>query len=168
MKTFCFTVDDNIRFFRDLSNGNQASLFEHPYLAMYKRLHEKYGLKIQLNLFYEMPGFDLSQMTNRFRQEWRETDAAVETEVQTVDNQQAQRLEEVQLLVSSQRAVEQIIPTEAPFSFAQPVEGFLDRDFSMLEPQYFPAANYYRMHPGIDLQAAYGTPVKACASAIII
>lgn len=72
MKTFCFTVDDNIRFFRDLSNGNPASLFEHPYLAMYKRLHEKYGLKIQLNLFFEMPGFDLSQMTDRFRQEWHE------------------------------------------------------------------------------------------------
>ena len=72
MKTFCFTVDDNIRFFQELSKGNQASLFEHPYLAMYKRLHEKYGLKIQLNLFYEMPGFDLSQMTDRFRQEWRE------------------------------------------------------------------------------------------------
>ena len=72
MKTFCFTVDDNIRFFQDISKGNQASLFEHPYLAMYKRLHEKYGLKIQLNLFYEMPGFDLSQMTDRFRQGWRE------------------------------------------------------------------------------------------------
>ena len=72
MKTFFFTVDDNIRFFQELSNGTQASLFEHPYLAMYKRLHEKYGLKVQLNLFYEMPGFDLSQMTDRFRQEWRE------------------------------------------------------------------------------------------------
>lgn len=72
MKTFCFTVDDNIRFFQELSKGNPASLFEHPYLAMYKRLHEKYGLKIQLNLFYEMPDFDLSQMTDRFRQEWYE------------------------------------------------------------------------------------------------
>lgn len=70
MKTFCFTVDDNIRFLQELSAGDQQSLFEHPYLAMYKRLHEKYDLKIQLNLFHEMPGFDLSQMTDRFRLEW--------------------------------------------------------------------------------------------------
>ena len=70
MKTFCFTVDDNIRFLQELSKGDQQSLFDHPYLAMYKRLHEKYDLKIQLNLFYEMPGFDLSQTTDRFRQEW--------------------------------------------------------------------------------------------------
>ena len=70
MKTFCFTVDDNIRFLQALSAGKERSLFDHPYLAMYKRLHEKYGLKIQLNLFHEMPGFDLSQTTDRFRQEW--------------------------------------------------------------------------------------------------
>jgi hypothetical protein len=72
MKKFCFTVDDNIRFFQILSTGNAASLFSNPYLALYKRLHEKYQLKVQLNLFYEMPGFDLSQMTDRFQAEWAE------------------------------------------------------------------------------------------------
>lgn len=70
MKKFCFTVDDNIRFLQALSSGSDGSLFSNPYLAMYKRLHEKYALKIQLNLFYEMPGFDLSQMTDRFQNEW--------------------------------------------------------------------------------------------------
>ncbi len=72
MKKFCFTVDDNIRFFQALSTENADSLFSNPYLAMYKRLHEKYRLKVQLNLFYEMPGFDLSQMTERFKTEWAE------------------------------------------------------------------------------------------------
>ena len=72
MKEFCFTVDDNIRFLKELSEGNERSLFSHPYPAMYRRLHEKYGIKVQLNLFYEMPGFDLSRMTDRFKTQWEE------------------------------------------------------------------------------------------------
>lgn len=72
MKTFIFTVDDNIRFLKELSEGNSDSLFSHPYTAMYKRLHEKYGLKVQMNLFYEMPGFTLSEMTDRYKKEFSE------------------------------------------------------------------------------------------------
>ena len=72
MKTFAFTVDDNIRFLKELSKGEAKSLFDHPYLAMYRRLNEKYGLKVQMNLFYEMPGFALSEMTGRFKDEWAE------------------------------------------------------------------------------------------------
>ena len=37
---------------------------------MYKRLYEKYDLKIQLNLFYEDEKFNLSEMTERYRDEW--------------------------------------------------------------------------------------------------
>ena len=70
MKTFCFTVDDNIRFLKELAESRAQSLFDHPYTALYKRLHEKYNLKVQLNLFYEMPGFNLSQMPDRFREEF--------------------------------------------------------------------------------------------------
>lgn len=70
MKAFCFTVDDNIRVFKELTEGNYQSVFEHPYLAMYRRLHIKFGLKVQLNLFYETDGFNLSMMTDRYRDEW--------------------------------------------------------------------------------------------------
>ena len=70
MKKFCFTVDDNIIFLKDLTCGNYKSIFAHPYLGLYKKLHEKYDLKIQLNLFYESDGFDLSQMSDRYRDEW--------------------------------------------------------------------------------------------------
>lgn len=70
MNHFCFTVDDNIRVFKELTEGNYASVFEHPYLALYERLHRRYGLKVQLNLFYETDGFDLSMMTDRYRAEW--------------------------------------------------------------------------------------------------
>lgn len=71
MKAFCFTVDDNIRVLRELNENGCGSIFEHPYLAAYKRLHEKYGLKVQLNLFYrDGGGFELSQMSDRYRSEW--------------------------------------------------------------------------------------------------
>ncbi len=67
---FFFTVDDNIWVLGDLTRGQPKSLFAHPYLALYRRMHEKYGLKVQLNLFYEDGGFNLSMMTDRYRDEW--------------------------------------------------------------------------------------------------
>ena len=71
MKTFCFTIDDNIRFFKEITEQKPSSIFEHPYLAMLRRLHEELGVKIQLNLFYRLDGFDLSQMSDRYADEWR-------------------------------------------------------------------------------------------------
>ena len=70
-KSFCFTVDDNIRFFRELTEQPFESIFDHPYLGMYKHLHEKYGLKVQMNLFFEDQYFDLTKMTDRYKEEWR-------------------------------------------------------------------------------------------------
>ena len=72
MKTFCFTVDDNILFFKDIMEKGYKSIFDNPYLAMYKRLHEKFNLKIQLNLFYRTEGFDLSMMSEKYLPEWKE------------------------------------------------------------------------------------------------
>ena len=71
MKSFCFTVDDNIRFFKEITENNFKSLFEHPYLNMYKCLHEKFNLKVQLNLFYRTNDFDLSSFSDRFYAEWQ-------------------------------------------------------------------------------------------------
>ena len=70
MKTFCFTVDDNIWCLSDLTKKQPDSLFDNAYLAVYKRLHEKFGVKVQLNLFYETEGFTLSQMTEKYKSEW--------------------------------------------------------------------------------------------------
>lgn len=67
-----FSVDDNIRFLEDLAREEYASVFDHPYLKMYKNLHEKYGTKIQLNLFYTTNGFDLSMMPDKYKDEWIE------------------------------------------------------------------------------------------------
>lgn len=74
MKTFCFTVDDNIRFLKEITERKYSSLFEHPYLAMYKRLHNELGLKVQLNLFYRTieGDFDLSKMSDAYYDEWEQ------------------------------------------------------------------------------------------------
>ena len=72
MKSFCFTIDDNIKFFKEISAQKCSSIFMHPYLAMLKRLHEKYALKIQLNLFYRCDGFTLSDFDERYKSEWEE------------------------------------------------------------------------------------------------
>ena len=71
MKQYCFTVDDNLRCLQELSQGDYSSIFEYPYFAMYKRLHERFDLKVQLNLFYENPKFNLSEMSDRFKDEWK-------------------------------------------------------------------------------------------------
>lgn len=47
-------------------------MFDHPYLAMYRRLHKEFDLKIQLNLFYRMENFDLSQVSDAYYEEWKE------------------------------------------------------------------------------------------------
>lgn len=39
---------------------------------MYRRLHKEFDLKIQLNLFYRMENFDLSQMNDAYYEEWKE------------------------------------------------------------------------------------------------
>lgn len=66
-----FFIEDNIWFLRDLNRDRPKSVFEHPYLAALKRLHEKYGTKVQLDIFYETEGFDLSEMTDEYKSEWQ-------------------------------------------------------------------------------------------------
>lgn len=72
MKTFCFTVDDNIRFLKEINKNRPGSIFEHPYLKMYRRLHNELNLKVQLNLFEETDGFCLCDMTNAYISEFKE------------------------------------------------------------------------------------------------
>ena len=50
---------------KELSESGAKSLFDHPYPAMLHRLHERFGIKIQLNLFYEKDDFTLAQRPKR-------------------------------------------------------------------------------------------------------
>ena len=75
--------DDNILFLQDLTKNKDVykSIFENPYLAVYKKAHDLYGAKVHLNLFYEfIPNehftehteyFNLTMMTDKFKDEFR-------------------------------------------------------------------------------------------------
>lgn len=67
------SLDDNIWFLKDIHENSDRykSIFENPYLAMLKEVHDTYGTKIHLNLFYQTDGFNLSQLTDKYRNEWK-------------------------------------------------------------------------------------------------
>ena len=50
-KCYCLTLDDNIRFLEEACRRNERSLFDTAYLAMLRRLHGRFGCKVQLNVF---------------------------------------------------------------------------------------------------------------------
>jgi hypothetical protein len=68
-----FSVDDNIWFLRDIARNQDRyqSLFDNPYLAFWREMHRKYGTQVQLNIFYETDGFNLTQMPDKYKAEWR-------------------------------------------------------------------------------------------------
>jgi hypothetical protein len=68
------SLDDNIWFLKDVSDHARQykSIFENSYLALLKEVHETYGTKIHINIYYQTAGFNLSQMTTKFRNEWKE------------------------------------------------------------------------------------------------
>lgn len=67
------STDDNILFLKDIAEhaATYRSIFENPYLAFWRQMHDKYGAKIQHNIYYETPGFTLSEMPDKFKAEWR-------------------------------------------------------------------------------------------------
>lgn len=71
-----FSLDDNIWFLQDLAKHQHVytSLFENPWLALLKKLHDRYGTKFHLNIYYECPefgGFDLTCMPDKWKAEWK-------------------------------------------------------------------------------------------------
>ena len=80
---FRLSSDDNILFLQDITANKDKyrSIFDNPYLAMYKKAHDLYGARVHLNLFYEyIPEpkhfsspreyFNLSMMTDKFKSEF--------------------------------------------------------------------------------------------------
>ena len=82
---FRISSDDNILFLANITahKDEYRSIFDDPYLAVYKKAHDLYGAKVHLNLFYafdreaaacfagDRPDFDLSMVTDKFKDEWR-------------------------------------------------------------------------------------------------
>ena len=68
-----FSLDDNIRFLKDIhvNTSKYSSIFENAYLGFLRDVHNTYGTRIHINIYYQTEGFNLSQMTDKFRPEWR-------------------------------------------------------------------------------------------------
>lgn len=73
-RKYRLSLDDNIWFLRDIArnSGEYKSIFENPYLRVYKDAHEMYGTKVHINLFYQTEGFNLSHMPDKYKSEWKD------------------------------------------------------------------------------------------------
>lgn len=70
-----FSLDDNIWCFQNIAKNQHIynSVFEEPYLALLKTMHDRYGTKFHMNIYYECPefgGFDITQMPDKYKSEW--------------------------------------------------------------------------------------------------
>ncbi len=78
MKKVQFFIDDVLWVFRDLTREKPVSLFDNEYMAVLKKAHDEYGVKVQLNTFYRTSfwygddEFSLSEMTGAYKREWKE------------------------------------------------------------------------------------------------
>lgn len=72
-----FFIDDVIWTFRDIARERPASLFDNPFMNMLKYNHDKYGLTVQLNLFYATDVyygndfFNLSEFPDTYKEEFQ-------------------------------------------------------------------------------------------------
>lgn len=78
MKQAYFFIDDFIWTLRDIARQKPASLFDNVYFKMLKEKHDKYGMTVQLNLFYrtdffyDEDEFTLSEFPDCYKSEFEE------------------------------------------------------------------------------------------------
>lgn len=68
------SLDDNIWFLQDLAQnaGHYKSLFDNPYLGFFKQIHDAFGTKVHINIYNQCPGFDLTEMPDTYKSQWRD------------------------------------------------------------------------------------------------
>ena len=76
-KKASFYIDDAIWFLRDITRQRPKSAFDHPFLKALKEARDRWGLKVQINLFhrtdffYGMDEFSLADVTDAYKGEWQ-------------------------------------------------------------------------------------------------
>ncbi|MGI6561179.1 MAG: hypothetical protein ACOX3Q_01220 [Clostridia bacterium] len=68
-----FSLDDNIWWLRDLAKNASVykSLFDNPFLAFFKKLHDAFGTKVHFNIYYQDEAdFNLSMMPEKYKGEF--------------------------------------------------------------------------------------------------
>lgn len=78
-KRYGFEVDDNIFFLRDIATHRYPSLFDCFYLEGLKKLHQKYGTRFLLNIYFSdgkeysnSDEFTLEQFPDCYKKEWQQ------------------------------------------------------------------------------------------------
>jgi len=72
-KRYRVVIDDNSFFLRDITQKRYGSLFDCFYLKMLKDLHERFGARFTLNIYYTTgDDWNLSQFPDRYRAQWQE------------------------------------------------------------------------------------------------
>ena len=73
-KRINFCIDDHIFTFYEIAKTKPNSLFDHFYLKKLKELHDRYGLRTTLNIFYEdlRNGFTLKEFPDRYKKEFQD------------------------------------------------------------------------------------------------
>lgn len=69
-KIFNLTLDDVIECFEDINDNKYSSVFENSTFLWMKSLHEEYGVIITCYVYYEDGKFDLSQCTDKYKEEF--------------------------------------------------------------------------------------------------
>jgi len=145
----------------------------------FKRGYQRYDRFMEKQGFYVLLGICvlvivLSGLYTMHLRQTLENPALSEQQqqaIQSVGSSQGQQtLREAQALIASKGAQATdpiLLPTMSPFSFLQPVAGFVARSFSLEEPQYFAQSSTWQTHPALDLEADYGAVVSACAAGVV-
>ncbi len=73
-KRYRVSIDDNSFFLRDLYKNNPDNILDNYYLRILKKIHDAYGTKYTLNLFYETPekDFNLSMLPDKWKQQFQD------------------------------------------------------------------------------------------------
>ncbi len=68
---YCFQIDDNSFFLRDIARKGYRSIFDCFYLALLRDWHTRFRSRFTLNCYYRTEdGFTLAQFPDRYRNEW--------------------------------------------------------------------------------------------------
>jgi hypothetical protein len=68
------SLDDNIWFLKDIAinSDKYKSIFENEYLYFLRKVNREFGTKIHMNIYYQEEGFNISNMPDKYKSEWKE------------------------------------------------------------------------------------------------
>ena len=72
-----FCIDDNIYTFSDIAKERPGSIFDHFYFRKLRKLHERFDLRLTVNLFWEdmRSGFTLADFPDCYKAEFQDNSA---------------------------------------------------------------------------------------------